>query len=210
MCFSSQASFLAATGLSIVGIFTLLQIRQRSQYMFAAIPLLFSLQQLSEGILWLSQPNSLVYKFAYNIFLIFAFAIWPSWVPISLWLMEKIGWRKKVLFLLSIFGLIWSFCSFYILATQAIEVKILCQHIYYHVPIFFDNFRTLSFLLYCSLTILPFFVSSQKIMWIFGLCGALSCIISYLLWSQFIISVWCFFAAILSLFIFFIVRMQNK
>ena len=54
MCFSETASFLAGTGLSVLGVATLRATQRRSEIPFAAIPLMFGLQQMVEGALWLS------------------------------------------------------------------------------------------------------------------------------------------------------------
>lgn len=57
MCFSATASFAAGAGLLVVGAITLRQARRRAEMPFAAIPLLFGIQQLIEGALWLTFPD---------------------------------------------------------------------------------------------------------------------------------------------------------
>ena len=54
MCFSATASFVAGTGLAVLGVATLRAARRRPEIPFAAIPLIFGLQQMVEGALWLS------------------------------------------------------------------------------------------------------------------------------------------------------------
>ena len=54
MCFSATASFIAGTGLSVLGVATLRATRRKEEIPFAAIPLLFGFQQIVEGVLWLS------------------------------------------------------------------------------------------------------------------------------------------------------------
>lgn len=54
MCFSVAASFTAGTFLIGFGVMTLSLARRRKEVPFAAIPLLFGLQQLSEGVVWIS------------------------------------------------------------------------------------------------------------------------------------------------------------
>jgi hypothetical protein len=57
MCFSATASFTAGAVLLGVGALTLrsaLTSRQRHVLPFAAIPLLFAIQQLIEGVIWLT------------------------------------------------------------------------------------------------------------------------------------------------------------
>ena len=54
MCFSATASFSAGTVLTMLGVATLRATRRKAEIPFAASPLLFGLQQIVEGLLWLS------------------------------------------------------------------------------------------------------------------------------------------------------------
>ena len=54
MCFSASASFGAGIVLSSIGIATITKTQSRSQLSLAFIPLIFAVQQFSEGFLWLS------------------------------------------------------------------------------------------------------------------------------------------------------------
>jgi len=53
MCFSAEASFIAGGILSIAGIVTLAKTQNPSYRALASIPLLFGLQQIGEGFVWL-------------------------------------------------------------------------------------------------------------------------------------------------------------
>ncbi len=57
MCFSATASFIAGSALSAGGIVTLRMTARRAEIPFAMIPLLFGVQQLIEGMVWLSLAN---------------------------------------------------------------------------------------------------------------------------------------------------------
>ena len=80
MCFSAGASFAAGAVLSIIGVGSIRKAQSPSQVLFASIPLVFSVQQVSEGVLWLALQNS---KFeslaplATYLFLFFAQVLWP-------------------------------------------------------------------------------------------------------------------------------------
>jgi len=54
MCFSAPASFLAGTALLAVGAVTVSKASARAEVPFAAIPVLFGVQQLIEGALWVA------------------------------------------------------------------------------------------------------------------------------------------------------------
>ena len=60
--------------------------------------------------------------------------------------------------------------------------------------------------LYGAATIVPLLISSIRKLWIMGLVVALVGIIVYLVDAYFFVSVWCFFAALVSLLLFFIFK----
>lgn len=53
VCFSATASFVAGGTLSVVGGVTLSRVQHRREVPFAHIPLLFGIQQIVEGFVWL-------------------------------------------------------------------------------------------------------------------------------------------------------------
>ena len=59
MCFSATASFAAGTALSAVGGLTLRKSQGKVELPLALVPLLFGVQQFSEGFLWLSLGGDL-------------------------------------------------------------------------------------------------------------------------------------------------------
>ena len=99
MCFSATASFSAGVVLTVIGVATIKKVQHPSQILFASIPLLFAIQQIAEGILWLTLPNPAYLptqvSFTY-IFLFFAQVVWPLWVPMAILLLEKEDLRKRV------------------------------------------------------------------------------------------------------------------
>ena len=59
MCFSASASFIAGTTLCAVGVATIKRTEARSELPLAMIPLMFGVQQLIEGVVWLTFTNDL-------------------------------------------------------------------------------------------------------------------------------------------------------
>jgi hypothetical protein len=119
MCFSASASFGAGIVLSAIGIASLKKTKQPSQSFFASIPLLFAVQQITEGFLWLALKNpgyGFLLQPATYIFLAFAQIIWPTFVPLAIFLLEKKPNRLKTLRMLigigAIISLYLSFCLF--------------------------------------------------------------------------------------------------
>ena len=52
MCFSAAASFTAGAALSVVGVITVRRSRGAVELPLALVPLLFGIQQITEGVLW--------------------------------------------------------------------------------------------------------------------------------------------------------------
>lgn len=98
MCFSANASFTAGTVLTVIGAISVRKVRVPSQIFFASIPIIFAIQQFSEGFLWLSltKPAFAELKVSMTfIFLFFAQIVWPFWVPFAVMKMNDTGKGKS-------------------------------------------------------------------------------------------------------------------
>lgn len=213
MCFSAQASFAGSAVITAIGVATLTKVKKPSQIPFAVIPLLFGIQQCAEGILWITlksgTADSLQSAAAY-IFLITALVIWPTMIPFSMLLLEKGPQRKKLLTGLTAMGGIVSLYYAFCLIFYRVYPQIQSFHIIY-IDEFPGRLVDIAFILYLATTILPLFVSSVKRMWIFGVLIAGSCLVTEIFYAQYLTSVWCFFAALISIAIFWIMcEMQGK
>lgn len=75
MCFSATASFGAGVVLTVIGVASIKKTHHPTQLLFASIPFIFGVQQIAEGILWLTLPNPdyvSTQKIFTHIFLFFA------------------------------------------------------------------------------------------------------------------------------------------
>jgi hypothetical protein len=206
MCFSPEASFTGSAIISATGVFTLTKIKKPTEILFAAIPLLFGIQQCAEGILWItlkSGGHERLETTATYIFLITALVIWPTMIPLSVWFMEKVRRRKKVLaYLIALGGALSLFYASCLLVYN-VTPQIQSFHIQY-VDEFPGTLVKIAFVCYLFTTIAPIFISSVKRMWLFGILIAVSCLITGIFFTQYLTSVWCFFAAIISILIYWI------
>jgi len=76
----------------VFGVATINMAHTPSVYLLAIVPLFFVLQQLMEGLFWLSIPRSEfenIRAFATTFFLIMADVLWPIIIPLALLLKEK-------------------------------------------------------------------------------------------------------------------------
>lgn len=106
MCFSAPASFTAAAVLLGLGTVTMRRARSRRELPYAAIPLLFGVQQLLEGMLWLTFPDRapLLNVALTHLYSFFSHVLWPIYVPLAALALESVRWRRRVLVAIAVAG----------------------------------------------------------------------------------------------------------
>ncbi len=203
MCFSAEASFIASAVLIGTGAYTIkrtLSSKDHSFMLVALIPLLFGIQQLSEGFVWLflgKDPN-LDQVLSY-IFLFFAFFLWPVWVPLSLGVFDHP--RKKFFYVTAFCGLLYGLAlygsPFFYKTSFHLEIcaHSICYQI--HHPLF--NKWGVS--LYFLFTIVPFLVAKSMRIKFLGICIAISAMATAFFYLKAFTSVWCFFSAAISIYV---------
>jgi hypothetical protein len=220
MCFSASVSYSAAAVLVGTGLYAVRQARrlQPPYLMWALVPVLFGLQQAFEGRVWqeldagdagAAVPYALGFHF-------FSHFLWLWWLPLSSYLVEpgqgKTGkLRKRVIGGCAIFGafagtLVYSVMLFH---PEWMSVGIREHSITYdfsvpwrssiHVPI-------TPAALYALTILVPLLISSHKLIRIFGVLAALSSVLTSAAYGYAYVSVWCFFAAALSLYLVYMIR----
>ena len=215
MCFSANASFAASTVTGVVGIIAITKTKTTSQLLFAIIPLLFSVQQLSEGILWLSlkQESLAPWRsiFLY-VFLVFATIIWPVIIPLTTRLLEKDRLRKRILSVLCVLGATASATILWIMICFPLQVTSAGHHLHYQ----FDLPKSVKGLVwiftsvYLVATIAAPFVSSIKGMNWLGLVFLGAYALTLATFPSSVVSVWCYFAATLSIIVLWILMEIRK
>ncbi|MCA6438086.1 MAG: hypothetical protein IM600_06810 [Bacteroidetes bacterium] len=211
MCFSANASFGAGIVLSVISVASIKKVKRPSQFAFASIPLIFAVQQFTEGLLWVSLTNPL---YAYlqqpstYIFLFFAQVVWPVWVPLAILLLAEKEKRKMIEKILVVIGCLVSLCLAYCLLSFNVQAKVIGFHIAYAQD-YPSGLNRYGGLLYVIATIVPPFFSPIKRMWTLGTAILISYIITTLLYTDYIVSVWCFFASVISILVFAIMYHIN-
>lgn len=201
MCFSATASFSAGTILLGLGALTLKSARFPRELPFAAIPLLFAIQQLTEGVIWLTfryeapQLNAVMT----HVYSFFSHVLWPAYIPVAVLMVESPGWRRQALLVFVATGVLVGAYLLYILAVFPILSRPIGQHIEYVSPHFFS--LTVMTLYLMTTTVSPL-LSTHRIVNVFGVLSLLSFAAAYFFYATWFISVWCFFAALLSAVIY--------
>lgn len=208
MCFSASANFIAGTSLLAVGAVTLSKAARKAELPFAMIPLLFGIQQIIEGVIWLGfrfdapLPNALMAQ----VYSLFSHVLWPIYMPFAVLLLEPVPWRRKTLSAFLWVGAATGLYLFYILVRFPIRADAVGGHIlyvspHYYVPVVMGG--------YLAATCISLFFSSHKVVVTFGAVALLSFVAAYGFYTLWFISVWCFFAAILSGVIYLYFRKRS-
>lgn len=208
MCFSATASFVAGTSLSAIGVATLRRAETISEVPFALVPLLFGIQQLTEGVIWLTFSHNApalrqMMTYAYSGF---SHVLWPIYIPFAVGLMESVRWRKRILSVFQVAGLAAGLYLLYSIIRRSIVAEVISHHIVYASPHFY---LPVVIVLYVAATCVSCFFSSHKFVNLFGVLALLSFIGAYVLYARALVSVWCFFAAMLSILIYVHLRYRN-
>ncbi|MCW5660007.1 MAG: hypothetical protein KIT60_20085 [Burkholderiaceae bacterium] len=201
MCFSAPASFTAGTALLIVGVACVRRARARSELAYAWIPILFGIQQVLEGILWLTFPDrapllNTVLTHAYSFF---SHVLWPIYVPLAALALETVPWRRRALSAIAIAGSTVGLYLLVTLFTQPIVATVTGQHIAYESPHFY---ALAAMSLYLLGTCASLMFSSHARVVAFGVAAFVSAAAAYAFYAAWFISVWCFFAGVLSVIVF--------
>jgi len=200
MCFSATASLTASAALLGIGAVTLHKAQQPRERPFAAIPLLFGIQQLTEGVLWLGfgWDTPALNAVLTQLYSFFSHVLWPVYVPLSAWALEPRGPRRSALALISAGGIAVGAYLLYSMFANPIVARPVGNHIDYDSPHFYV---AVVMTLYLSATTVSALLSSHRVMKLFGALTLGGAAVAYWFYARWFISVWCFFAAALSLVI---------
>lgn len=215
MCFSAGASFGASAVLGVIGAVAITKAKTTPQRLFATIPFVFAVQQFSEGMLWLSIKNpgfEAGQSFFTYTFLVFAMMVWPVWIPFTIGRLEKVAKKRRIMNILLSIGVVVFIGIGCVLYLYPVQVAATHHHLHYRFgfPAAVKNFIWLFNLLYFIATILTPFISGIKRMKWLGIIFLASYLFAVIFYKGFVVSVWCYFAAILSFVVLWILASLRK
>ena len=201
MCFSATASFTAGAALTAVGALTVHKSHGKIELPLALVPLLFGIQQLTEGVLWLSLGHDLptlttVATYTYSMF---SHVLWPIFVPFAILLVETSRWRKQALGVFQALGLAVGLYLLYFLVRFPVTAHVHGRSITYDSPHFYIVGVIVIYLL---ATCVSGLFSTHRCINAFGVLAFILAIAAYQVSVITFVSVWCFYAAILSLLVY--------
>lgn len=199
MCFDATASFaggIVVTGLAVT---TVRLVRDRRELWFASLPLIFGIHQILEGIIWrqVDQSTELsVRSPAVEAWLFIAWFLLPIWLPLSVRAFEPDQRKRTWMTALAVLGAITGTFLYLSSMAYATDVIVNGHHLEYRLP--FHPGWPMG-IPYVTATCLPLLLSSRRFVNRFGVAMVLSMGVSVAIAAKEFSSVWCFFAALLSI-----------
>jgi hypothetical protein len=219
MCFSSSASFVVASALLPLGVASVRYCReeQRSELLpLAVTPLIFALQQALEGLVWLGlEPGGsdrLMHAAALS-YLFFAYAFWLAWFP---WCVLRLNrqapppLRRRILVGLLVLGLLIGAVLWWPLVVDGslVQPAVVNGSLDYGTTSPMDRWINLGLgsTAYGVVVIGPLMLSAAGRLRGFGAGILCTFLVSHLVFGYAFASVWCFFSALLSASLYWILR----
>ena len=130
-----------------------------------------------------------------HVYSFFSHVLWPAYVPVAVLLIEPPGRRRRALLVFVTAGVAVGAYLMYFLIAFPVVSRTIGQHIEYVSPHFF---AAAVMTLYLLSTAFSPILSTHRTVQVFGVLALLSFAAAYAFYATWFISVWCFFAALLS------------
>lgn len=212
MCYSTAVSFSSAAILTAGGLVCLKKSGafNPSNGALPLLPLLFGIQQAFEGVVWWSLGTNdpeLLRTSALG-FLFFSHVIWPIVIPFSCYLAEPESRYKGLFLLMTLLGVVFGFSTFTPLLLNPDWLAVFEVHhsIAYQARLLYDAVvpRPIVGLAYMAIVLLPLLMSVRHTYRVLGLMALLAAMLTIGMFKLAFISVWCFFAAMISMYVYYI------
>lgn len=216
MCYSTAVSFTSAVVLTIGGLVCLKRMGgfNPANGVLPLLPLLFGIQQGIEGLVWWSlgaHDPELLRASALG-FLFFSHVLWPVAIPFSCYLAEPLHQHKGLFLLLTLLGAVFALSTYtpLLLNPGWLVVSDIHHSLVYRTTLLYDALlpRPVVTLAYTAIVLLPLLLSVRHNYRVLGLLMLLAAMLTAAMFKLAFISVWCFFAALLSLYIYYIVVVE--
>ena len=210
MCFTAGASFTATAVLATAGTVTLREVRGRREWLLASFPMIFAVHQAIEGALWLVIGSGRLRPLAHGLassYLIVAYCFWPIGSSAALYALEPEPAKRKQFVPFLLLGVGLSLYLLYFMILGHVEPSIVHRSNYYDVDIPHSDGATV---LYAIAVLLPFFLSSYRPIIVLGVINVVFFSIAHSVYQATFHSVWCFFAAAISVNIYVFFRWLHR
>ena len=202
MCMMAEVNFASAAIIGSIGIATLKETKHPREVLMASMPLMFGVHQFIEGFVWLGLDGdigTLALNNSAFLFMLYAQALLPFIMPLSVLLIERPGWRRNVI--AGIVAVAFGLAAYMTYGVVAFDTNVYIeQH-----SIAYRNSATGSLItvgLYIVVTCGALILSSNKVVRWFGLLNLAGLIVVAIVKQYAFSSVWCLYAAIVSVMLY--------
>jgi hypothetical protein len=215
MCFSAPVSYSAAVVLVGTGLYAVQQARRLpvAYWMWAAIPVFFGIQQAFEGRVWQmlnagDADGAVSYALGFHFF---SHWLWLWWFPLCSYLVEPDKLRQRIIAACAMFGAFAGTLVYAVIVTHPEWMSVVVREhsIHYGFTVPYRSSIHLPITpsaLYGLIVLVPLLLSSHNKIKIFGLLIIASVELASEAYSYAYVSAWCFFAAVLSLYLVYMIR----
>ncbi|NJD58363.1 MAG: hypothetical protein C3F13_18205 [Anaerolineales bacterium] len=198
MCYSAEASFIASGVLIATSVAIARTPKEHGSLPLAAIPAIFATHQFIEGCIWLSQDEpglGSLETAAITLYVLIAYVLWPIYIPFAAYRMETCPKRRIAILLCQAVGLAVGVNYLVGMIQTPVAVSVYTCNLSYQVASIWNLGPA-----YLIAVTVPLLISSRKGLVLFGVGVVASCAAGlYLEQMPSFPSVWCFFAAVLSI-----------
>ncbi len=199
MCFSATASFISGALLVTGGAVTVAKVKEKRELPFALIPVVFGVQQLFEGVVWVSFALPWLNSVTTFIYTFIAYVFWPIFAPLAILALEKNVVRRKILHFFVFLGIAVGLYLLSFLVSNPVSAEIIQNCIAYEGP---QDYKPAIMVLYLLATCGSCIFSSYRMVNVFGVALGVAFLLAYFFFVFAFSSVWCFFAALLSVVVY--------
>jgi hypothetical protein len=206
MCFSATADFVGSAVLGVVGMATLREVKDRRELLLAAMPCLFAAHEFIEGFVWMGLDGRLptwVAHDAGSAYVLYAQGLLPFLLPLSVYQIEPTRRQRTRMLAFVLLGGLLALYLMWGLIAYPTEMSMRAHSILYVNRI---TTTTLVAVLYVIATCGALFFSGfRKLVWL-SLCNLVGLLTVMLVMRYAFTSVWCAYAAAVSVVIYFFFR----
>jgi hypothetical protein len=200
MCFSPQADLIGGLVLGAIGIDVARNVNKRHDHLaFAALPLLFATHQLTETFVWWGLQGHVPSKVgvvATWLYLLFAFVLLPTYVPLAIRALEPPGRRRTTMTAFVALGSVVSLLLLAAMIRGPVAAGLRHDHISYSIRLHAGFAITAG---YVIATCASAIFSGYRHIAIFGVINLIAVAVIARLTIDGFASVWCGWAALTSI-----------
>ncbi len=210
MCFSATADFAGSAVLGAVGVATLREVKKRRELLLAAMPCLFAVHEFIEGFVWLGLDGRLSPQVAHNAgaaYVLYAQGLLPFLLPFSVFLIEPTKRQRRRMMAFVILGGVLALYLTWGLVAYPTAISMQAHSILYVNVI---TTTTLVAMLYVIATCGSLFFSGFRALVALGWANLIGLLVVMLVKRYAFTSVWCAYAAVVSVIIYFFFRRSGE